>query len=270
MTAMTDLRFDSSPTLRTINPRELWYAPDRRIRTRAAAETARSVVEHITTGRALSEPLDEHALFAALHCCAFRAARPDRGRRVPAAERRQWARRWLVIREYIVEQNLGLVYSMISRFNSRHLDDDDLLSDGMFALSRAVDRFNPWRGFRFSTYACNVVARSLMRRGKQTSNYRRLFPVQHDVELEQPSRPPDIQSELYLERLNRALDQNLGNLTRLESEILNQRFLAEDKPKLTFREIGDAIGLSKERVRQIQNVALEKLREVLDQDPVLQ
>jgi RNA polymerase sigma factor (sigma-70 family) len=125
-------------------------------------------------------------------------------------------------------------------------------------------------GFRFSTYACNAIARSLLRIRKQASRHHERFPVQHDVSLEQPDEPEDQHTELAVERLNRVLRRNLGELTELESQVIAQRFPPGPEPRLTYREIGEAVGLSKERVRQIQNVALDKLREVLSQDPMLQ
>jgi RNA polymerase sigma factor (sigma-70 family) len=246
---------------------KLWYVPDRRITTKQAGEQAIRVGTWITTGSGLEEQPDEEMLFIAMHTCAYRAGRHNRG---DDAQRSEWAKRWETIREHIVERNLGLVYSMIGRFSTRRTDEDDLLSDAMLALTRAADRFNPWRGYRFSTYACNVIARALMRRGKRESNYRRLFPVQHDASFERAEGTPDTQAELYVERLRWVLDKNLGDLTEIESHILAQRFPASREPKLTFQEIGNAVGLSKERVRQIQNVALDKLREVLTGDPVLQ
>jgi len=257
----------SSPA---VDPRRLWYAPNRRIRTEAASRDALEVAEKVARAAPPTPQPDEHALFVALHTCAFRAARRARGRKIPMAERHTWAKRWEDIRAYIVEQNLGLIYSMIKRVGPRQLDEDDLLSEAMLALTRAVDRFDPWRGYKFSTYACNVIARALMRRGKQESHYRRLFPVQHNLFYEPSIGVPDWESELYVERLRHVLDRNLGELTGLETTILTHRFPDEPGSRLTFREIGDAIGLSKERVRQIQNVALDKLREVLDADPILQ
>jgi len=253
-----------------VDPRQLWYAPNRHIRTEAASHAATRIAEAAANWAPLDPRPDEHTLFVALHTCAFRAARRARGRQIPMKERRTWAKRWKAIRAYIVEQNLGLVYSMIARIGPRHMDEDDLLSEAMLALTRAVDRFNPWRGYKFSTYACNVIARALMRRGKQESRHRRLFPVQHDLSCERSNGLPDLRAELYVERLQRVLDRNLGELTGLETTILAHRFPHEPGPKLTFREIGDAIGMSKERVRQIQNIALDKLREVLDADPMLQ
>jgi len=265
----SDADMRSTPML-GVGPEQIWYVPSPKLRSKATELETRAIVEWIKTGWGLDRDPDGQALFVALHTCAFRATPRSSRKPVSPRVRSLWVRRWQVVREYIVEQNLGLVYSMISRFNSAHLDDDDLLSDGMFGLARAVDRFNPWKGFKFSTYACNVIARSLMRRGKQTTHYRKKFPVQYDVELEQPTGLPDTQTELYVERLNRALDDNLGELTDLESKILAQRFLNDHGPRRTFREIGDAVGLSKERVRQIQNIAHNKLRDVLDEDPLLQ
>jgi RNA polymerase primary sigma factor len=252
-----------------VNPEQLWYVSDARIRTKAASESAGRIAEWIEFRREPEQEPDEQQLFAAMHTAAYRAARKSRTRQIPRKERALWTHRWQVLRSYLVEKNLGLVYSMISRFASSNIDEDDLLSDAMYGLSRAVDRFDPWRGFRFSTYACNVIARALMRRGRQETNYRRLFPVQHDTTFERPSEAPDAQTELYVERLHRALNENLGELTELESRILAQRFPTDRESRLTFKEIGDTIGLSKERVRQIQNIALNKLREVLAEDPVL-
>lgn len=252
-----------------VDPEQLWYVADARIRTKAASDEAKRIADWIAFRRDSEGEPDEQQLFAAMHTAAYRAARKSKGREIPLAEREEWTSRWQVIRSFMVEKNLGLVYSMISRFASSNVDEDDLLSDAMYGLARAVDRFDPWRGFRFSTYACNVIARALMRRGRQETNYRRLFPVQHDTTFERPSELPDAQTELYVERLHRALTENLGELTELESKILAQRFPSDRESRLTFKEIGDTIGLSKERVRQIQNIALNKLREVLAEDPVL-
>jgi RNA polymerase primary sigma factor len=253
----------------SVDPEQLWYVSDRRIRTNGAADDATRIAQWIEVRREGEPGPNEQELFIAMHTCAYRAVRRPKRQPISEHERQVWTRRWQVIRSYIVERNLGLVYSMISRFTSSNVDEDDLLSDALFGLTRAVDRFDPWRGFKFSTYACNVIARALMRRGRQESNYRRVFPVQHDVSFERPADSPDSKMELYVERLHRALHENLGELTDLESSILSQRFPTDRGQRLTFKEIGDSIGLSKERVRQIQNIALAKLREVLAEDPML-
>jgi RNA polymerase sigma factor (sigma-70 family) len=246
---------------------KLWYVPDRRIQTRLAARRAIEIAEWARTGENLETEPDEHAIFAAFHTCAFKATRRSRNRR---AQREQWSGRWHHIREHIVRNNLGLVYVMLSRLKPHDQDEDDRLSEAMYGLCRAVDRFDPWKGYRFSTYACSVIARALMRCGRREKRYRQLFPAYYDVFFERPSGSSDFGAELYAERLSRALEENLAELTPLEARVIAQRFPRSSAHRHTFREIGNAVGLSKERVRQVQNQALAKLREALATDPVLQ
>lgn len=248
---------------------QLWYVPDRRIRTPSASANAMNVVAWIQTGLGLDAEPDEHTLFVALHTCAYRAVRCARRKAIPKAERSAWTDRRAIIRGYLVEKNLGLAYSMTGRFATRRLDDNELLSDALLALMRAADRFNPWIGFRFSTYACNVIARALIRRSKLESKYRQRFHVQYDTLCDRPECLPDSHTDLYVERLNRALKTNLGELTDLESNVIARRFSTDRKARLTLKELGDVVGLSKERIRQIQKMALRKLRDALEQDPVL-
>ena len=247
-----------------------WYMPDRRIRTQAAARRAVEIAQWATNGRGLDTELDEHSLFVALHTCAFQTARCARGKCIAAGERENWSGRWQDIRECIVKRNLGLVYSMLCHIRSSVPDEDDRVSEAMYGLSRAVERFNPWKGYRFSTYACNVIARALMRRSKHERRYRGLFPVQQDAYRERPPPPPDSRIGLWAERLNQAVKANSAELTNIELKILAHRFPLRGGPCLKFRKIGSAVGLSKERVRQIQNVALKKLRTILEVDPMLQ
>jgi RNA polymerase sigma factor (sigma-70 family) len=174
-----------------------------------------------------------------------------------------------LIRDYLIEQNLGLIYSIGSRFRSRDVEWDDVRGEAFHALVRAVEGFNPWFGFRFSTYACNAIRRALIHLGRKATQHRFRFPVGHDPAFEQPIEV-DTDSDLYLDRLTRVLDHNLAELTDREVMILDRRFPRDGGAAMTLGEVGEAIGLSKERVRQIQKKALSKLREVLDGDPVLQ
>ncbi len=230
---------------------------------------AKRIANWIRTGKGLDQEPDETTLFIALHTCAYRTERRAPGKRISANERALWSRRWYTLRDYIVDRNVPLVYSMIGRFKTKELDRDELLSEALYGLSQATERFDPWRGFRFSTYACNAIQRAMIRSSRDANKHRRRFPVHHEVWHEEPDRL-DSQTELYVERLNRAMDRNLGELTDLESKIIARRFPSDDKRRLTLQQIGELVGLSKERVRQLQERALGKLREVLEADPILQ
>ena len=250
-------------------PARLRYAPHHRIRTGKAARSAKHIACSIVQGNPPRNGTTDVELFAALHTCAYRATRRSRKEEIPAGERLRWANRWKTIRDHLVERNLGLAYSTLSRFHSDHRDWEDLRSEGLLALTRAVEGFNPWRGFRFSTYACHSIIRSFVHLTNKSTKYRGLFPMEMEPYHESPTRI-DRELELWIDRLFRVLNMNLGELTDRESSVIARRFALDGGVGRTLKEIGDDFGLSKERVRQIQNSALDKLRDVLDADPVLQ
>ncbi len=115
-----------------------------------------------------------------------------------------------------------------------------------------------------------MIVRALLRRSSHESRYRALFPFQQEAYRECPPPQPDSRIELWVERLNRAVEANSAGLTDVEAKVIAHRFPLRGGRCLTFRKIGNVVGLSKERVRQLQNEALAKLRRILEIDPFLQ
>ncbi|MCH7527754.1 MAG: sigma-70 family RNA polymerase sigma factor [Planctomycetes bacterium] len=252
-----------------IDPKSLRFVPHRRIRTKEAAQNAERIARWALSRCESEQVPDEHALFLALHTCAYRAGRRAWRRPILTSERAEWVQRWQIVRSHIVERNLGLVYSMITRLGLKGVERDELRSEGLFALMRAVDGFDPWCGFRFSTYACHAITRSLLQVARKARRDRARMLIEYEPWFEEPVRV-DAWTELYADRLNRALDQNLGELTDREADILGRRYPLDGALGLTLGEIGTRIGLSRERVRQIEKTALYKIRVVLEADPALQ
>lgn len=192
---------------------------------------------------------------------------------VEGPEYRQWRERYDRIRDELANENLGLVYTLFKRSRIANVDTDELLSEGMVALTRSIDSFDPWKGYRFSTYACNAILRAFFRCGQRAARRREHEPLNFDAALQQ-SDWIEIQradeSALFSERLARILDEGRAALTPIEESVLFSRFPRGGRPRQSLGEIGGALDLSKERVRQIQNRALRKLREALQSDPVLQ
>lgn len=247
---------------------------DRRAKTRSAAQKALRIADWLAAQAGSNQPAeqdgpDEHELFAALHACAYRATRGARGKTVTQAERAQWAERWRTIRNYLIARNLGLAYKMVARFRTSQVDRDDLRSEAFLALLRAVERFDPWRGFRLSTYACHAILKTMMQAVRRSKRYG-LQLVDEPELASEPDSQGNRWTELRVDRLRCALHLNQGDLTERESTVLAGRFPMGGGSQRTLSQIGDTLGLSKERVRQIQNVALAKLRDVLQADPLLQ
>ena len=272
---MVSLKEPSYSDVACVDLNSISCVGDRRARTKNAARNAARIAAWIDAQSGTNhsdtkiEGLDDHSLFSALQTCAYRATRKAYGRPARSGERHEWAQRWRLIRDYLIRRNLGLVYKMLARFQAPQADRDDLQSEAYLALIRATAGFNPWRGIRFSTYACHSIVRALIQVARKASRHRLQIVADPEAGPEPPLRSNDA-SELRVDRLRVALHENRGKLTERESTILAGRFPADGRPARTLAQIADAIDLSKERVRQIQDVALTKLRRVLEADPVLQ
>ncbi len=222
---------------------------------------------------------EETLLFKQLHYCGYRLSKlyKSADHALTSAVRRQytkWVQRYTEIRTRLIEGNLGLVYDLIGRSRFTNLDREDMGSEGMMALLRAADTFDPWRGFRFSTYACNAILRSFSRAAMQDSRRRSRIAGPFEVDYERSDNPEQNrqdQKALFEERLQRILHLDNAELTEVEKTVLARRFpIDTDRPRQTLDAIGKMMRVSKERVRQIQISAIGKLRHAMQEDLVLQ
>ncbi len=209
----------------------------------------------------------------------FQVLRGHHGRRLTLKGVRElvlWHRRALSARSLIVQANLPLVLAMAKRTRLNGVDFNELISEGNMALLRSVNKFDCSRGFKFSTYACRAILKSFSRVAMKTTRYRGRFPTEFDPSLEKSDFMETKREEEhgeFMDELRSVLEDNLAELSDVEWTVITSRFaldIAEDDkaaPK-TLEEVGSIIGVTKERVRQIQNKALKKLRLALEESIV--
>ena len=182
----------------------------------------------------------------------------------------EWHRRFEHFREYLVRTNLALVLAMAKRTRLGDVDFAEIVSEGNMALMRAVDKFNVDKGFKFSTYACRAILKAFSRTAMKHSKHRTRFPVEFEPDLEKSDwidKKRDVVEEDCIDELKQIVDRNLAELSDTEQTVLRRRFnwqQQEDTP-LTLEEVGKIIGVTKERVRQIQNKALAKIRKLMEE-----
>ncbi len=181
-----------------------------------------------------------------------------------------WHRRFEHFREYLVRTNLALVLAMAKRTRLGDVDFAEIVSEGNMALIRAVVKFNVDRGFKFSTYACRAILKAFSRTALKSSRHRTRFPVEFEPEMEKSDwtdRRRDAVEEDCIDELKAIVDRNLADLSQVEETVIRRRFnwKQEEESPLTLEEVGQIIGVTKERVRQIQNKALMKIRTVLEE-----
>jgi RNA polymerase sigma factor (sigma-70 family) len=196
----------------------------------------------------------------------------------------------------MIEANLHLVFAVARGYRNRGLPQPDLIAEGNLGLLRAVRKFRPDNGTRFSTYATWWIRHAVVR---ALANQARVIRLPVHVELllgryrkererltQELGRPPSLEEvarslEISPEQLARleeippsgplgALLRKRTDLTALvddlpdrERTVIRLRFGLSGEEALTLEAVGRRLGLSRERVRQIGGVGLKKLRALL-------
>jgi RNA polymerase primary sigma factor len=226
-------------------------------------------------------------------------------------------------KDKMVRCNCRLVVSIARRYQNQHLHLSDLIEEGNIGLMKAVDRFDPTRGFRFSTFAIWWIKQSIIKALKEKGsmiripmhiskeytrysrwvqefkNFHGKEPNAQEVQTEtllNPARielltkiPRDFVSthtlmgssdreigemivdedgshhppeEAIRKSLAESLTKILDKLSDKEHQILEMRYGLKDKEPMVLYLIGKKMGITRERVRQIQASALKKLRKL--------
>lgn len=172
------------------------------------------------------------------------------------------------IRNDIMNANLRLVVSIAKRHAGADDSQDTLISDGNMSLMRAIEKFDFSRGNKFSTYATWAIMKNFARSIPDSHKQRARFRTGQDELLDAAAnfRSDQLEIEGDQARMQKAVGSLLDVLDEREQWIINRRFgLDHSRDPLTLKEVGEELGVTKERVRQLEARALNKLRKRAEQ-----
>ncbi|MFM8583597.1 MAG: sigma-70 family RNA polymerase sigma factor [Planctomycetaceae bacterium] len=169
------------------------------------------------------------------------------------------------LKNLLIRSNLRLVVSIAKKHVKPTGNFFEMVSDGNLSLIRAIEKFDYGKGFKFSTYASWAIMK----------NYARSIPaenVHHDrfrtgtdeMFLSWTDRRTDqFEQERNNVQQHEALMRILSQLDERERSIIVSRFgLERNTEPSTLEELGGRFGVTKERIRQLENRALSKLRRI--------
>jgi RNA polymerase primary sigma factor len=215
----------------------------------------------------LSRAQEAH-LFRKMNYLKYRAGRlrgalePSRARAADLDQIERLQEEALAVKNQIIRANLRLVVSIAKKRVGPSGNFFELVSDGNMSLIRAVEKFDFSRGFKFSTYASWAIMKNYARSIPEEKSHRDRYVTGHEemFEVAADHRSDAHEVESNHRRNQEAVQGMLGRLNERERQILVRRFGLGGASEQTLEQLGKELGITKERVRQIESRAQEKLR----------
>ncbi len=172
------------------------------------------------------------------------------------------------VKDRLILANQPLVMSIAKKHQHCPLSFEELVSEGLIPLMKSIEKFDFTRGYKFSTYVSWAIMKHFARIIGEASTLRHQYQLLDREDLDKAEQGVmDIDKEqAYANSI--AVQNALTKLNERERHILENRFgIDRNAEPLSLSKLGAELGITKERVRQIESRAMDKLYEILKQTP---
>jgi len=172
------------------------------------------------------------------------------------------------VKERLINANMRLVVNIAKRHAGQTDNFFELLSDGNMSLIRAVEKFDYSRNFKFSTYASWAIMKNFARSIPEEKHRRERYVTGHEelFEAAPDTRTDEHECLASAEQASHKVNRLLESLDPREREIIRMRAgLDNNSEGMTLEKIGEKLGITKERVRQLNVRAMKKMRSLVEE-----
>jgi len=171
------------------------------------------------------------------------------------------------VKDQLVACNMRLVVSIAKRHAGQTDNFFELLSDGNISLLRAVEKFDYSRGNKFSTYASWAIMKNFARSIPEEKHRRERYVTGHEelFDVAPDNRTDEAEWIASAEQATHKVHRLLETLDPREREIIRLRAGLDNNEGMTLEKIGEKLGITKERVRQLNVRAMKKMRSLAEE-----
>lgn len=173
-------------------------------------------------------------------------------------------------RNKLIEHNLRLVAHIAKKYDSKYIDNDDLISIGTIGLIKGVDTYKENRNVKITTYCARCIDNEILMYFRKNNKYKNDISINEPIGYDKDGNPIEILDVIKMEDVDFSDDIELKDninllikylnvLTKREREIIIDRYGLDNKKSLTQKNISKRLGISRSYVSRIEKRALTKL-----------
>ena len=175
-------------------------------------------------------------------------------------------------RDALITANMGYVVTLARQYKSELLTTDDLISEGSIGLMKAADKYDPNKGKPFVTFAAPYIRRSIEEAISRVTGEAPVMSTDESLpvgsnnnftllNILEDKDAPKADHDLEQNALTDEMAEAINTLNEREQAVI-RRLYGIDSQRMTMAEIGEELELKRERVRQIRDKALRKMRKL--------